>query len=295
MRRLPPLAAVRVFEAAARHQNFTAAAAELGMTQAAVSYQIRLLEERLATSLFRREKRRVVLTDIGARAAAQLIPAFDAIDAAFAMVRAEDAAMLSITTTHTFGSTWLARRIGGFQAAHPDLEVRIQTTNTMIDLASAEVDLAIRSGKGGWPGLAEERLMAVDFSPMCSPEFFRRHGGPKVPADLLRLPLISPDDPWIEQWLRDAGVDFAAASLRPAIRYDSQSSEAQAAMAGHGIAMLTPALWQGEIATGRLVQPFAQLSDLGQSYWLVCPEHRRRVPKIARFREWVLAQIARGR
>ena len=119
--------------------------------------------------------------------------------------------------------------------------------------------------------------------------------GPKVPADLLRLPLISPDDPWIEQWLRDAGVDFAAASLRPAIRYDSQSSEGQAAMAGHGIAMLTPKLWQGEIATGRLVQPFAQVSELGISYWLVCQEHRRRLPKIARFREWLLAEIASGR
>ncbi|MFL0413922.1 transcriptional regulator GcvA [uncultured Sphingomonas sp.] len=295
MRRLPSLAAVRVFEAAARHQNFTAAAQELGMTQAAVSYQIKVLEERLATTLFRREKRRVALTDIGSRVAAQLIPAFDAIDAAFAMVRAEDAGVLSITTTNTFGSTWLARRIGGFQAAHPDLEVRIQTTNTMIDFATAEVDLAIRSGTGGWPGLTQERLMAVDFTPMCSPEFFERHGGPKVPADLLRLPLISPDDPWIEQWLRDAGVDFAAASLRPAIRYDSQSSEGQAAMAGHGIAMLTPKLWQGEIATGRLVQPFAQVSELGLSYWLVCQEHRRRVPKIARFREWLLAEIASGR
>jgi LysR family transcriptional regulator, glycine cleavage system transcriptional activator len=127
MRRLPPLSAVRVFEAAARHQNFTAAAVELGMTQAAVSYQIKLLEERLGAALFRREKKRVVLTEAGGRAAPALTRAFDTIDAAFAAVRAEDEGLLTISTSNTFANTWLAWRLGSFQMGHPDMAVRLHT------------------------------------------------------------------------------------------------------------------------------------------------------------------------
>src|SRR3954468_4373275 len=119
MRRLPPLAAVRVFEAAARHENFTAAANELGMTQAAVSYQVKLLEERLRAPLFRRGKRRVVLTDAGRKAAPQITRAFDAMDAAFGAIRADDAAVLTVSTSNTFANTWLAWRLGRFQLKHP--------------------------------------------------------------------------------------------------------------------------------------------------------------------------------
>ena len=177
MRTLPPLAAVRVFEAAARHENFTAAAAELGMTQAAVSYQIKLLEERLGVPLFRREKRRVMLTDAGRRAAAPVSRAFDAIDGAFADLRAEDEGLLTVSTSNTFANTWLAWRLGGFQMAHPGAAVRLLTSDVLVDFAASEVDVAIRAGVGGWPGLAADLLMDVDFTPMCSPGFLRAHGG----------------------------------------------------------------------------------------------------------------------
>lgn len=295
MRRLPPLAAVRVFEAAARHQNFTAAAEELGMTQAAVSYQIRLLEERLGTPLFVRERRRVRLTDVGTRAAAQLTPAFDMIDAAFAMVRAEDAAVLTISTTHTFASTWLAWCLGAFQVAHPEMAVRMMTSDALVDFAVDDADVAIRVGRGGWPGLAQDKLMDVDFTPMCSPGFLAKQGGAIGVADLLRLPLVSPHDQWWTYWLGEAGVPVVEGELRSGIRLDSQANEGHAAMAGQGVAMLTPFLWRNDTAEGRLLRLFDQVSTQGYAYWLVYPEHRRRVPKIARFREWLLAEMARGR
>lgn len=291
MRHLPPLAAVRVFEAAARHENFTAAAVELGMTQAAVSYQIRLLEERLGVPLFRRERRRVVLTDAGRRAASQLTAAFDSIDAAFASVRAEDEAVLTVSSTNTFANLWLAWRLGGFQLAHPDTAVRMLTDNRLIDFAAEEVDVAIRSGAGSWPGLAAHRLMTLDFTPMCSPAFLHDQGGRLDPADLLRLPLISAHDPWWATWLRDAGLDVIAAR-HTGIRLDSQAHEGRAAIAGQGVAMLTPLFWQNDLAAGRLVQPFAHVGRDGEAYWLVYPEARARVVKIKRFREWLLATLS---
>lgn len=292
MRHLPPLAAVRVFEAAARHENFTAAAAELGMTQAAVSYQIKLLEERLGTPLFRREKRRVMLTEAGRRAAAPVARAFDAIDGAFADLRAEDEGLLTVSTSNTFANTWLAWRLGGFQMAHPEMAVRLQTTDALTDFAADEVDVAIRAGRGPWPDLHQEKLVAIDFTPMCSPDFLARHPI-AAPADLLHLPQISPHDPWWPHWLREAGVDAPPGPPRAGVRLDSQAHEGHAAMAGQGVAMLTPFFWRNDLAQGRLVRPFEQVSTRGYAYWLVFPEHRRTTPKIKRFREWLLAELAR--
>lgn len=293
MRQIPPLAAVRVFEAAARHLNFTVAATELGMTQAAVSYQIRLLEERLGVALFRRERRRVLLTDAGTRAAAQVSRAFDTLDEAFADVRAEQAGMLTITTSQTFANAWLAWRLGGFQMAHPEMAVRLSATDRIVDLI-AEADVAIRVGLESWPGLTCERLFVINFTPMCSPEFLDRHGGALRAQDLLRLPLISAHDPWWPWWLGEAGVDVRDALLRTGgVRLDSQANEGNAAIAGQGVAMLTPFFWRNDIAQGRLVRPFAQVSSRGYGYWLVYPEHRRNVPKIKHFREWLQEEVER--
>jgi LysR family glycine cleavage system transcriptional activator len=294
MRRLPPLAAVRVFEAAARHGNFTRAAEELGMTQAAVSYQVKLLEERLGAPLFRRDKRRVTLTEAGARAAPQLSRAFDAIDQAFAQVRAEDERLLVISTSNTFANAWLAWRLGSFQMAHPEMAVRLETSDAVIDLQAGEVDCAIRAGRGGWAGLAADKLLDVDFTPMCSPGFVARHG-PLEPVDLLRLPLISPHDPWWSHWLREAGVDAPEGPPRPGVRLDSQAHEGHAAIAGQGVAMLTPFFWRSDLAEGRLTRPFDRVSTRGYAYWFVVPEGRRHVPKIKRFREWLIEEIGRER
>lgn len=263
------------------------------MTQAAVSYQVKLLEERLGVPLFRREKRRVALTEAGRRACLQVTRAFDTLDAAFADLRAEDEGVLTISTSNTFANTWLAWRLGGFQMAHPDMAVKLMTSDALVDFASDDVDVAIRAGRGGWDGLAETHLMGIDFTPMCSPDFLARHGGRIAVADLARLPLISPQDPWWAHWLAEAGAAPPAGEVRRGVRLDSQAHEGHAAMAGQGIAMLTPYFWRSDLSEGRLVRLFDQVSTRGYGYWLVCPEHRRRVPKIARFREWLAGEMAK--
>jgi LysR family glycine cleavage system transcriptional activator len=293
MRRLPPLAAVRVFEAAARHENFTVAAAELGMTQAAVSYQIKLLEERLGVPLFRREKKRVLLTEAGRRAGRHVSLAFDGLDSAFAEIRAEDSALLTVSTSTTFANTWFARRLGSFQMAHPEMAVRLHTSDSMIDFAADDVDCAVRSGLGTWPGLVSEKLVGIDFTPMCSPDFLARHGGALAVDDLHRLPVIGPEDPWWPVWLAGAGSAPPPGPPRRGVRLDSQALEGNAAIAGQGIALLTPFFWRSDLESGRLVRPFAHVATQGFAYWLVYPEHRRLVPKIRQFRDWLTIEIAR--
>lgn len=290
---LPPLAAVRAFEAAARLGSFTRAAAELGMTQSAVSYQIRLLEERLGLPLFIRRPRQVVLTDTGRHLASGVTEAFDTLHAAFADIRDQAEGVLTISSTHVFASNWLAPRLGGFQLAHPALAVRLKVGNRLTDFAREEVDAAIRSGDGSWPGLAAHRLLAVRFAPVCSPGLLQRVGGLEEPADLLRRPLlrlISIDDPWWRAWFALAGVDASRLGERGGIQLELQQMEGSAAMAGLGIAMVTPDLWRQELRSGRLVQPFDLVGDLGSSYWLVYPRARQHLAKLRAFRDWLLDQ-----
>jgi len=263
------------------------------MTQAAVSYQVRLLEERIGAPLFRREKRRVTLTEAGRRLAAVASRAFDALDGAFAAIRAEDESMLTVTTSYTFANTWFAWRLGAFQLANPEMAVRLLTDDVLADFASEEVDVGVRTGLGEWPGLVSELLFRVNFTPMCSPEFLAAHGGKLTPEQLLDLPRIGPDDPWWEIWLKEAGVNVEPLIAPRGIRLGYQAHEGAAAMAGQGIALLTPFFWRNDLAEGRLVRPFQQLSTRGWGYWLVYAEHRRLVPKIKRFRDWLMAEIRR--
>ena len=299
MRRLPPLSAVRAFEAAARNENFTAAAAELGLTQAAVSYQVKALEERLGAPLFARERGRVRLTALGARLLPTLSQAFDAIETAFASHRQEDEQLLTITTTLTFANTWLAWRLGAFQMEHPDLAVRLATNNELSNLVAGDADVGIRIGKADWEGLTKHKLMQVDFTPMASPsciaEAESKLGRPLEPADLANLQLINPGDAWWEQWFADAGVASENLPHRPGVRMDNQANEGHAAMGGLGFALLTPFLWTGDMAQGRLARPFPIVSTKGWAYWLVYPTERRMVPKIKRFREWLLEEMGAER
>ena len=290
MRHLPPLAAVRVFEAAARHENFTLAAAELGMTQAAVSYQIRLLEERLGVPLFVRARQRVALSDAGRRAAPLVTAALDGISDAFESLVDADESVLTISTHQTFATNWLAPRLGAFQVARPELAVRLQTDSRLVDFARDDVDVAVRMGNGPWPGLRCHFLMRLHSTPVCSPHFRERHRIAE-PADLLRVPRLSPDDDWWKNWLALMGVAEPDGVRRPAIRLDSQVAEGNAVLAGHGVGMLTPIFWKSELASGRLIQLFPLVAAEPRSIWLVYPEHKRTRPKIRAFRDWLLAEI----
>ena len=292
MRRLPPLPAVRAFEAAARHQNFTLAAAELGMTQAAVSYQIRLLEERLGVPLFVRSKQRVTLSEAGRRVAPVVSGALDAIGDAFEGLTDEDEGVLAISTAQTFASNWLAGRLGAFQVARPELAVRLHTSNALTDFARDDVDVGVRMGEGPWPGLKRHFLFALHSTPACTPEFRDRHGLAR-PQDLLRVPRLNPDDDWWKLWLAEAGVALPEGVGGSGIRLDSQALEGNAALAGHGVGMLTPLFWKAEFASGRLVQPFPLVHVTGPALWLVYPEHKRNRAKIRAFRDWLLGEIAK--
>ncbi len=300
MRRLPPLAAIRAFEAAARTENFTAAAAELGMTQAAVSYQVKSLEERLGSPLFIREKGRARLTPLGARLLPPLSGAFDAIESAFASHREEDETLLTVTTTHTFANTWLAWRLGGFQMEHTDLAVRMTTSNELCDLRAGDADVAIRAGNGDWEGMEHHRLFESAFTPMgsaeCIAEVERKLGRRLEPNDMPNQNRINPSDEWWQQWFSDNGVPADESVLkRPGIRLENQANEGHAAMAGQGFALLTPLLWKGDVAAARLTVPFPdRVSQRGWAYWLVYPTDRRLTPKIKRFREWLLPEIERS-
>jgi LysR family glycine cleavage system transcriptional activator len=289
MARLPPLSAVRVFDAAARHENFTQAAAELGMTQAAVSYQIRLLEERLGASLFARVKGRVSLTEAGRRIAPLVATAFETLEDAFSGLVAEDQALLSISTAQTLATTWLAPRLGNFQVRHPDLAVRLSTDNRLVDFSTGEFHAAIRVGRGDWPGLRCHFLFRLNFSPICSAEFAAEHRLER-PRDLLDVPRLSATDKWWEDWFAGAGVEARAGAVDPGLVLDNQVMEANAAFAGAGVALMTPMFWRRELAEGRLVQPFPQIQVTDRAHWLVYPEGRRNQPKIAAFRDWILAE-----
>jgi LysR family glycine cleavage system transcriptional activator len=292
---MPPLSAVRAFEAAARTENFTAAAAELGMTQAAVSYQVKSLEERLGAALFVRERGRARLTALGQRLLPKLTQAFDTIENAFASHKAEDEALLTVTTTHTFANTWLAWRLGAFQMDHPDLAVRMTTSNAIVDLQSGDADVAIRAGVGNWEGLETHKLMESVFTPMASPacvaKYERDLGRKLEPADLVNLPLIGPHDDWWSLWFRAAGVPPDQHRPRRGIRLDNQANEGHAAMAGQGFALLTPFLWKGDVASERLCQLFDVTATAGYAYWLAFPPERRMLPKVKRFREWLMAEM----
>lgn len=294
MNRIPPLAAVRSFEAAGRLQNFSRAAEELGMTQAAVSYQIRQLEDRLGRALFVREKGRVRLSETGQRLLPAISNAFATMSDAFAALGSDEADVLTINAVTSFGGTWLSARIGGFQLLYPELAVRMSMGNDLIDFNASNVDVAIRMGRGQWPGLRSDFLMRQHVAPLASPAFVEKHRI-REPADLLCVERLAPNDSWWADWFAAAGVATPLAPSRRGIELDSQLQEASAVQAGFGVAMMTPLFWQAEIAAGRMVQPFDTLHISESAMWLVHRENRVGVRKIERFREWLHAELAKDR
>lgn len=288
---LPPLAAIRAFEAAARHLSFTRAGEELGMTQAAVSYQIRLLEDRVGVPLFRRKARGVALTTDGARLAERAGEALEILRQAFADARQQSDETLVISALATFAAHVLAPRLGHFQIAHPEITTRVEVDHRMADLLAGEASVAIRTGMGLWPGLRADFLMRFRYAPMLSPAFVARHGLPLTPAALRDLPLVDSDDPGWAQWFATAGA-MAPAPARGAHSYlGTQLLAAQAAIAGHGAAILTPAYFRDQLARRELIQPFDILAEDPISVWLVYPERRRNAPAVRAFRDWLLGEM----
>jgi LysR family glycine cleavage system transcriptional activator len=195
---------------------------------------------------------------------------------------------------HTFAAQWLAPRLGIFQLMHPEIAVRLETTERLVDFTREEVDVVVRAGKGQWPGLMATKLIDVRFTPMLSPALAASIGGVKEPADILKLPLLDSKDPWWVIWLQanDLPLDILREQTAPSL--NMQILDAAAAMSGLGVTLLTPAYFQRELADGRLIQPFERVIDEGNGYWLAYPEGRRNVPRIKAFRDWIVAEAAQA-
>lgn len=293
MSQLPPLAAIRAFEAAGRHENFSRAAEELGLTQAAISYQIRQLEDRVGKPLFVREKGRVRLSEAGQRLLPAVSSGFAGISDAFEALREDDAEILSINAAMSVGGAWLSSRIGRFQLRHPDIAVRLSLSNELVDLTGGHIDVAIRSGIGQWEGLRSEFLFRQHFAPICTAEFIERNDI-ATPQDLLKVDRLTPNDRIWNGWFASAGLGTPPPS-RLGVVMDSQMQEASAILGGFGVAMLTPLYWRTDLQTGRLVQPFETLFVPPVSHYLVHPVGRVGVRKIERFREWLHEELVEER
>jgi LysR family glycine cleavage system transcriptional activator len=290
MHNLPPLAAIRVFEAAARHENFSRAAEELAMTQAAVSYQMKILEERLGAALFVRRGRGMALTDLGRRIAPQVSGAFQTLRQSFASARAENDSILAITAPRTFATNWLAGRLGDFHIARPDLTVRLDVSDEIVNLASSEFDAAIRGMAEPMPGLVCHFLMPMPVTPLASPAFLAAHKLTS-PADIFSVPRLSPEDDWWDLWIDSLPDLERTGRVAPGIRFESQVLDGLGAMAGHGLAILSPPMFRPAIDAGLLIQPFEHVALYRNGFWLVYPEHKRNSPKVRALRDWLLDAV----
>jgi LysR family glycine cleavage system transcriptional activator len=289
--KLPPMSAIRVFEAAARHQSFTRAAEELGMAQAAVSYQIKLLEDRVGLPLFVRLPRQVTLTAKGRELAPPITEAFALLRAAFTDFEEGAQTTLSITTMATIASNWLVPRLGSLKALHPELAVQLSISDKIIDFNRSDFDVGIRSGLGNWPGLEAHKLIPNHFTPACGPSLLQGEP-PYAPEAILRMPLLSPRDPWWQDWCHAAGLGIVDLSDRPDNAFGTQQFEGLAAMAGQGVALINPHFFGADIAAGRLILISDVMVKSDRPYWLVYPKSRQRSKRIRAFRDWILAEVA---
>ncbi len=287
-----PLNAIRVFEAAARLKSFTRAAEELGISQAAVSWQVKALERRLDQALFLRLPREVALTGSGERLSHAATQAMTILRTALTDLSETEEGVLAITSFTTVANQWLAPRIGSFQLQHPQIAVRLDTSARLVDLARENVDVALRSGSGNWPGLATDYLFPNIHTPVCTPAMRERLGGLTRPEDLLSAPLIGVPEEW-EVWFAAAGVGPRRENAAPPrLTGDSQTLEVASAIGGQGIALACPFFFAGDIAAGRIVTPFDIYAHYDDGYWLAYPADRARAPKIRAFRDWLLACVA---
>jgi LysR family glycine cleavage system transcriptional activator len=299
--RLPPLNSLRAFVVAAKHMNFSRAAGELHVTPAAISQQIKQLEDQLGCELFRRSNRTLVLTEEGqaclpglADAFARIMQALEEIDAA------GQAGPLTVSVAPSFAAKWLVPRLDNFRTVHPEIDVRISASMHLVDFDSEDVDCAIRYGAGGYGDLFAEKILAETVFPVCSPALVRGgRGGLKKPHDLARFTLLhdeSPDqDPscpdW-RMWLRAAGVDGVDAARGP--RLNQSSLVLEAAIAGHGVALAKGQLAAEDLRAGRLVRPFNVTQTLDFAYYLVCPQRKTALAKVVAFLRWLRVQADDG-
>ena len=290
---LPPLSALRAFEAAARLQSFSKAADELSVTPAAISHQIAALEADLGVSLFNRRNRAVELTMSARVLLPGLTEAFTGIQDSVRRLRSHnDTGMLTVTASPSFAGKWLVQRLHRFQEQHPAIDVRISATDALVDLTRGDFDIAIRYGNGRYPGLAVELLLKNEVFPACSPALLRNGPPLETPADLRHHVLLhdqqsdrDPLAPSWPMWLKAAGIADADASH--GLSFSANVLALEAAIAGHGVTLAYSTTAAADIAAGRLVRLFSlSLPDTFAYYIAAAPAALER-PKVKAFRDWL--------
>ena len=292
LRRLPPLNALRSFEVAARHESFTRAAEELCVTQGAVSHQVKALEQVLGIKLFNRERHRLVITEAGRQYLAVVRDALDRIAIGTERLQQrQNSGALTVSTSPDFAAKWLVHRFGRFIEAHPEIDLRISATLHHVDFAREDVDIAVRHGEGKWDGLHVERLCADRLFPVCSPKLVSGPHRLMKKVYVLKFPLLHYDlrHDW-ERWLEAVGIVGIESLPGPVL--NNASMLIDAAIDGQGIALARTTLASWDLIHGRLVRPFGAALPLSKSYWIVCPKATAMLPKIAIFRDWLLAEAA---
>jgi LysR family glycine cleavage system transcriptional activator len=292
LRSLPPLNALKAFEAAARSESFTRAAEELCVTQGAVSHQVKALEVTLGIKLFNRERQRLVITDAGREYLAVVRDALDRIAVGTErIVQRQHSGALTVSTSPDFAAIWLVSRLGRFAEAHPGIDLRVSATMHQVDFAREEVDIAVRHGDGNWPGLDVMRLCSEQLFAVCSPKLMSGRNRITKPSDILKFPLLHLDDrkAW-SKWFDAAGVADADVSRGPVLNRASMLIDA--AIDGQGVALARTTLAAWDLINGRLARPLDVSLRLSKSYWIVFPKATSALPKITTFRDWLLAEAA---
>jgi LysR family glycine cleavage system transcriptional activator len=288
--RLPSLNGLRAFEAAARHLSFTQAASELNVTQTAISHQIRRLEDELGIRLFVRKNRALALTPEAREYLPGIRAAFNDLRLATdRLLRKDDNNVLTVSTLASLAAKWLLPRLSAFQEVHPEIDVRITTSTGLVDFNNGDVDAAIRYGRGHWPRVRSEWLMADEMFPVCSPALLTGKRPLRNPEDLKDHVLLhntNNSDDW-RLWLTAAGLP-ADISRQPGITFDLILMTVQAAIDGMGVAMGRTTYVKDDIAKGRLVVPFEITLPADAGFYIVSPEGVADSPKLRAFRQWLI-------
>jgi len=290
-----PLASLRAFEAAGRLGSFTAAARELGLTQSAISRHVRALEDSFAVKLFDRRGRGIMLTPPGEAYFRPVTEGLRLIRAASheMQMRRRHANRLVVSLLPSVAALWLAPRLADFTARHPNLELHVHASRSLIDFDLDEVDVSIRYGLGKWEGTRSERIATEYLTPVCSPDFARHHRLGEDPTILLRLPLLSDDlaDDWA-QWFEAAGIEGSPALAGP--RLNDSTSLYHAAASGLGVALGRSLLIERALRGGQLVTPFEIRVPATFAYWLVLPDRGEPAPATRLFMQWAREQMLAG-
>lgn len=293
-----PLNALRAFTVAARHLSFARAADELGVTPAAVSQQVRSLEDNLGLQLFRRTGRQMLLTDEGQALLPGLLDGFGKLAAALdAPLSLGADAALTVSLAPSFAAKWLVPRLDDFHTAHPEVDVRISAGMQLVDFDAGDVDCAVRYGAGAYPGLETVKLFSESVVPVCSPALLAADPPLETPRDLGRHTLIHDDSPdrdascpdW-RMWLRAAGV--SGADPARGLRFDQSSLVLEAAISGRGVALAKARLADVDLRAGRLVRLFDLSHPVRFAYYFVSPPAKARLPRVRAFRDWLLVQAS---